>query len=312
LDLAETLHLGSNTLVHPNDMAELDRLWQEARARGASFEASYRLRGRDGGYRWHLARLVPVREGNRAVSWVGTAVDVDEQRRIDAEQRFLVQASAVLGTSLDLDTTLGDVARLVVPHLADWCAIDLLTDAGVLERPAMAHVDPSKVAMAWELWRRHPPRPEEPHGAYAVARTRRAELLANIPDELLVASIQDPEILALLRSLGLRSSMCVPLVARDRALGALTLVSAELGHHYGDRDLAFAEELARRIAIAVDNAQLYGAMKEARTAAEAMAADVVQQSRDVQAALLSMRAERDAAVARLEASERTPEAPAER
>ena len=110
-------------------------------------------------------------------------------------------------------------------------------------------------------------------------------------------SIPDGEVLALIRSLGLRSSMCVPLFVRDRVIGALTLVSAESNRLYGARDLTFATELARRIGVAVDNARLYGEAEQARAAAEAMAADVVEQSRAVEAALLAMRAERDDAAA---------------
>ena len=298
LDLAETLRVGSSSFLHPSDLAEIERLSQEARARSIPFEISYRLCVRDGTYRWHTARIVPVLVDGSVVSWVGTAIDVDDQHRLHDEQRFLIGAGMVLGTSLDLSTTLGDVARLVVPHLADWCAIDLLTDTGALERPAVAHVDPSKVALAQEISRRQPPKPDDSHGAYAVVRTRRAEVFEDIPDELLVASNPRSGAPALFRSLGLRSSMCVPLVVRDRALGALTLVSAEMRRRYGASDLAFAEELARRIAVAVDNAQLYAAMTAARTAAEAMAADLVEQSRDVTAALLTMRAERDAAIER--------------
>jgi PAS domain S-box-containing protein len=301
-DLAEALRIGSSTFVHPADLPEVQRVAHEAMARVAPYEVGYRLRARDGAYRWHVARVAPVR-GDGALWWVGTAIDADEQRRVHDEQKFLVEASAVLGTSLDLGTTLGDVARLVVPHLADWCSIDLLTDGGVLERRAVAHVDPSKVALAWELWERYPPQPGAERGAYAVVRTGRSEVFGDIPDELLVAAIADPELLAIMRSLGLRSSMSVPLIVRGRALGVLALVSAELGRHYEARDLAFAEDLGRRIAVAVDNAQLYGAMKEARAAAESMAAEIVEQTREVEAALLAMREERDTATRRIEALE---------
>ncbi|MDO9020974.1 MAG: PAS domain-containing protein [Deltaproteobacteria bacterium] len=306
LDLAETLRVGAHTLVHPDDLPEVARLMEASRSAGAAVEATYRLRrARDGAWRWHAARVVPLAAAEgRATSFVGTATDVDDQRRADEVQRFLLRAAEVLGTSLDLGKTLDDVARLVVPHLADWCAIDLLPEGGVLERAAVAHVDPAKVALAWDLGRRMPPRPDDPHGAYAVIRARRAERLEEIPDALLAASISDPDILAIARSLGLRSSMCVPLVARDRALGALSLVSAESGRRYGEGDMAFAEEFARRIAVAVDNAQLYAQATEARAVAEALATDVAQQSRAVETALLAMRAERDAALSRVEALER--------
>ena len=311
LDLAETLRVGAETLVHPDDLAELRRVFAAGRQQGTAFKATYRLRrARDGVYRWHEAHIVPLHiEHGRAVSFVGTAVDIDDQRRANYQQQFLAQAGKVLGTSLEPTKTLSDVARLVVPHLADWCAIDLLNSKGGFDRLTVAHVDPTKVALAQELWQRRPPRPEDPRGLYSVVRTRQAELFEDIPDELLAASIPEPELLALYRSLGLRSSMCVPLVARDRALGALSLVSAESGRHYGKEDLKFAYDLAGRIAVAIDNARLYTAAEQARAAAEALAADVADQSRSVEAALLAMRAERDAAMEKLARYERSRETP---
>ncbi len=287
-------------IIHEQDLAAVIETSRAARVRGAPFELSYRLRRHDGVYRWQLARVVPVRDGGGAViAWVGAATDVDEHKRFLDEQRYLADASVVLGASLDLGRTLGEVARLVVPHLSDWCAIDLLDARGTIERAAVAHVDPAKVELAWEIWRRLPPKPEDPGGVYAVVRTRSPEVHAVIPDELLVQSIPDPELLALFRSLGLCSSMCVPLIASDRVLGTLTLVASESRRHYEPRDLAFAQELARRIAIAVDNARLFAEVEQARAAAEALSADVINQSQQVQAALLAMRAERDRALARI-------------
>lgn len=300
LDLEETLRVGGDTLVHPDDRDELARLFSESRAQGKSVEAWYRLRRKDGAYRWHRAVVVPLDTvDGRVTRWIGTATDADTERNLWNEQKFLAEASRVLGTSLDVTETLRDVAKLVVPGLADWCAIDLLGRDGLLERAAVQHVDADKVALAWDLWKKLPPAPSDPRGVYHVMRTRTPEHFAEIPDELLVASAPNEEMLALFRSLGLRSSMCVPLIARDHVLGAVTLVAAESGRRYGKRDLAFAQEFGVRIAIAVDNARLYTEAQQARTAAEAMAADVIEQSRAVEAALLELRRERDDARAKL-------------
>jgi PAS domain S-box-containing protein len=296
LSAEETLRVGAASLVHPEDMAALEHLFTESRRTGTAMSATYRLRRHDGCYRWHDARVVPLEVvGGRAVSFVGTASDVDAQRQLSQRQAFLAEAGKVLGTSLELQRTLSDVARLVVPHLADWCAVDLVAEGGGFERLAVAHVDPSKVALAHELWKRVPPKPDDPSGLAAVVRTGKAELLEDIPDSLLVAALPDPELLALYRGLGLRSSMSVPLSARGRVLGALSLVSAESGRRYGKGDLAFAEDLAGRISVAVDNARLYTEAQQARTAAEALAADVLEQSRDMEKALRALQAERDAA-----------------
>ncbi len=303
LDLAETLRLGASTLVHPDDLSMLVEKVDAARLTRAPYEMVYRLRrARDAVYRWHFARLVPLGGvGAGAAAWVATATDIDDEHRLDEQQRFFIEAGKVLGTSLDRKQTLGDVARLVVPSMADWCAIDLVGEGGRVNRETIAHVDPLKLETAWEFWRRWPPKPEDPQGLYSVIRSGKPEVYEEIPDELLEQGIPDREVLALIRSLGLRSSMCVPLFVRERVIGALTLVSAESNRLYGPRDLAFATELAQRIGVAVDNARLYGEAEQARAAAEAMAADVVEQSRAVEAALLEMRADRDAALQKLEA-----------
>ena len=183
----------------------------------------------------------------------------DEQ----GKARFLAEASLVLSSSLEQQSTLETLARLAVPEFGDWCAIDLAEDDGALRRVAVAHVDPEKVRLVWELHRRYPPRPEDPHGPPNVLTSGRAELYGEITDALLMGVAHDAEHLRLLRELGLVSALCVPLPARDRVLGVLTLASAETGCHYGPAELSFAQELARRAALAVDNARLFREVQEA-------------------------------------------------
>jgi PAS domain S-box-containing protein len=304
-DLDAVLREGAEAFVHPDDRATVVRLFDEARRTGAALETTYRLRRHDGAYRWHLARIAPVRDDDGNIArWVGTALDVDERRRSDVERAFLANAGTILGSSLDVERTLSDVARLVVPELADWCAIDLVGENGALVRSAVAHVDPAKVELAHRLWRQQPPRPDDAHGVYAVLRNGKTEWLPEIPDELLTQTVADPALLTIIRGLGLRSSLCVPLTGRERTLGALTLVAAESGRGYDEHDLAFAEDLARRIAIAIENAQLYRAARQARETAEALAQDVVNQTAEVRASLEALRAERDEALTRLAKLER--------
>jgi signal transduction histidine kinase len=156
-----------------------------------------------------------------------------------------------------------------VPRLADWCSIQLLDEAGELRQLAVAHVDPAKVAWAAALNERYPADPEARTGAHEVVRTGQPILLADIPDALLVAAAQDEEHLRILREIGFASALTVPLVARGQVLGAMSLVSAESGRRYGDAELALAQELATRAALAIDNAALYGAAVRAREEAEA-------------------------------------------
>lgn len=304
LDLATTIRVGAGTFVHPEDLPSFEAEMRKGAERRAAFQCTYRLRrASDDEYCWHTARVVPLlNEAGEVTSWVATATNVQEQRTKDEERKYLVAASKVLGTSLELRQTLSDVAKMLVPHMADWCAIDLLTEAGTVDRHAVAHVDPSKVALAWELWKRVPPDPKEAHGVYGVIRSGKPEVL-HVTDELLTTIVPDQEVLAIIRGLGLRSTLTVPLAVRDRVIGVLTLVTSESTKSYSERDLIFATELAQRIGVAVDNARLFGAAEQARAAAEAIAADVVEQSQAVEKALVAMRAERDAA---LKAQRSTP------
>ena len=175
---------------------------------------------------------------------------------------FLADASAELASSLDYESTLTKVAHLAVPDYADWCSIQL-NEEGDLRTLAVAHVDPSKVALAHDLQRRYPPDKNAPSGAYQVLRTGQSELIPEIPDELLVQATVDEEHLRLARELNLRSAMTVPLQARGRMLGVITWVAGDEGRRFGPLDLVFGEELAARASVAIDNAQLHTEVKEA-------------------------------------------------
>ena len=170
---------------------------------------------------------------------------------------FLVEAGVILSSSLDYEATLTSVAHLVVPRLADWCVVHLIGGSGKIEQLTIAHADPAKVQWARELQERYPSDPEANNGIANVLRTHQSQLYAEIPEEMLVAAARDAEHLALLRSVGMASAMIVPLVARDRTLGTLSLVWARPGKHYSADDLMVVEQLARQCALAVDNARLY-------------------------------------------------------
>lgn len=202
------------------------------------------------------------------VGFVVLVNDITESKRSEQSQRFLAEASALLAASLDYETTLASVARLAVPQLADWCTVDMVNDDGMIRRLAVAHVDPQKVALAEELRRRFPPDPHSPYGVAQVLRTGKAQLTAEITDEMLTALIPDDksELLEITRALGLRSSMLVPLITRGRTVGVMTFVAAESDRRYSERDLVLAEDLAHRAALAVDNAGLYRASQEAVSA----------------------------------------------
>ena len=187
----------------------------------------------------------------------------------DEALRFLAKASGALASSLDHELTLTTVARLMVPTLADWCTVDLSDGRGGLRRLAVTHVDSSKEAWAWEIDRRYPVDPASPSGPLQVFKSGEPEIVPEITDEMVAASARDGEHLAMLRQLDLRSYLSAPLIARDRILGTLTLVTTGLsGRHYGPADLSLVREVASRAAIAVDNSLLHAAEQRARAEAE--------------------------------------------
>jgi len=188
----------------------------------------------------------------------------------DEVLRFLARASGALASSLDHESTLTTVARLMVPTLADWCTVDLSDGRGGLRRLAVTHVDPAKEAWAWEVDRKYPPQSESRSGPLRVFRDGEPELVQEITDEMIAGSARDEEHLRMLRELDLRSYLCAPLIARDRILGTLTLVTTGLsGRRYGQADLSLVREVAARAAIAVDNSLLHAAEHRARAEAEA-------------------------------------------
>src|SRR5215218_6920124 len=221
---------------------------------------------------WVAGRAYPSREGLSVYFQDVTERKQAEEeiRRSEEAQRFLAEASSMLSSSLDYHETLAAVARLAVPTLADWCAVDILEEGGRPERLAVEHPDPEKVRLAYEIERRYPPDPDAPGGLHHVLRTGEPEMVAEIPEDLVERAARDERHRELLRKLDLRSYMVVPLVTRGRTLGAISFVAAESGRRYGEADLRLGEELARRAALAVDNARLYEEAQSSRNQLEAI------------------------------------------
>ena len=215
--------------------------------------------------RWSELRCYPMPGRGLATLWK----DVTEQKQAEEARHYLARVSDILAGSLDRDEIARQLSALLVPRLADWSSIQLIDDAGALQQVAVAHVDPAKITWAEALNERYPADPEATSGAHEVVRTGEPILFADIPDALLEAVARDEEHLRILRAIGFASALVVPLVARGHVLGAMTLVSAESGRRYGEAELALAQELATRAALAIDNAALYGAAVRARAEAEA-------------------------------------------
>ncbi|MER3589858.1 MAG: histidine kinase, partial [Mastigocladus sp. ERB_26_1] len=184
--------------------------------------------------------------------------DITEKKQAERYATFLDEASRLLASSLDYRTTLNHVAKLAVPTLADWCFIDIIeNNLTVFDNPVVVASDPKKEALVLELRRRYPPSPDADYGAPKVLRTGIPELVTEIPDSIPLAIASDAEHLDLLLQLEAKSYMIVPLTIQERKLGTISFASSQPGRHYTQKDLAMATELARRAAIALDNARLY-------------------------------------------------------
>ncbi|MBV8084692.1 MAG: GAF domain-containing protein [Chloroflexi bacterium] len=213
---------------------------------------------------WHIQLNAALREMAEERDQALAASGRAEQR-----QRFLAEASKVLDSSLDYRVTLDKLAQMTVPFLGDWCAVDRPRQGKLGRSVAIAHSDPAKVQLAWELQQRWPADMSDPAGVARVIRTGEPELYEEIPDEFLMASAKSEEQLRVVRELGpWCSGMIVPLNARGRTLGAMTLITAESGRQYGAEDLELALEVASRAALAMDNAELYEREQKARMEAE--------------------------------------------
>jgi PAS domain S-box-containing protein len=194
--------------------------------------------------------------------------DITQEKRDREALLFLSEASTMLVASLDHTRTLQELTRLVVPRLGTWCSVYLQDGAGPVELAACSHIDPERTLLIRELNARFPPDPQGPHGLPTVLRTGKSLLLPAIDDAMLRAAARSPTELNLMRELGPRSSIVVPLRAQGRTFGVLAISTAAAGRRHDAFDLALVEELARRAAVAIDNARLFAIAQKERARAE--------------------------------------------
>ena len=267
--------------LHPDDRERADRVVRQALdpEGGGEYRIEYRTVGlKDGVDRWVAARGQAFFEEGRVYRFIGTVLDITERKRAEEERDLLLAreqlarveavkarrrlallaaAGTTLSASLDFEATLEGIARLAVPELADWCLLDILEEDGSVNQLAAAHADPARESLLRELlgYRRFG---EDAPGTVArVLRTGHSIHVPEVSDALLAERATGEEHLGVLRRLGVCSIMSVPLLARGRTLGAMTLVSSDPERRYGEEDLSLAKGLAYRCALAVDNARLY-------------------------------------------------------
>jgi PAS domain S-box-containing protein len=207
---------------------------------------------------WVLLKAAAVRDDDGQIESAVTIIaDVTAVTRATQRVEFLARIGELLASSLDYQQTLRNVAGLAVPQIADWCAVDLFDGEGGREPVAIAHAQPAKLRMAERLRAYEPAQLDPGQGLGRVRRTGKPLLYAEIPDELLVAAALDDEHLRLLREVGMRAVLIVPLTVASRTIGALTMVNSESGRSFDAGDVEFAAQIAARAAVAVESARLY-------------------------------------------------------
>ncbi|HVL75556.1 MAG TPA: PAS domain S-box protein [Noviherbaspirillum sp.] len=273
-------------MVDPQDRPALAEILGRARAGERKLRTEYRIRRADGSLQWLEARgTVVADDDGRPLRMTGVSVNITGRKRTEQDLQFLARASAELSGLVDPQSSLDTLAFLSVPAFADWCAIDLLNEAGELERVSVAHVDPAKVKLARELHERTPPDREQRHGVWNVMKSGQPQLVRMVTDEVLDQTVRDERYRAALKELGLRSYIGVPLLAHGRTMGVLTFISAESGRIYDGHDLEIAADLARRAAVAVENALLYRALQRSDQGKDVFLATLAHELRNPLAAI---------------------------
>lgn len=283
----EQLNAGTGEIgiTHPDERATAIERWNRALETEEPYEIEYRLRNAaTGDYRWFLGRSLPVRdESGRIVRWVGTATDIDAQRRALDNLDFTEQAARALRAELDVSAICAKLAALAIERVADWCAITLYDPQEGFRTAAVAHRDPELLEYVRRFQDRYPVRPGSPTDL-AVKRNESA-LFERIPEGYLEAQAYDAEHLELIRHLKLHSGLVVPITSGpERTYGALALISSDSLRSFTQEDLRVAQLVARHAGEAIATALAFD--EERRTARRlrfvAKASDVILEANDVQ------------------------------
>jgi PAS domain S-box-containing protein len=283
------LHVTTQNDYPPEENLELANGILARLRKEGHWEGEIRNRRKDGTPFTTVFRISALHVGGM-LHWLCVQKDVTEQKRIEAERAsaatftellyeqtrlaeqraaFLALASEVLASLLEREELLGRLARLAVPTLGDWCAVDEATSEGKVRRVAMVHLQPERVAQGYAFQEKYPVTLDDPSGIGKVLRTGTTEFVPEITDEMIALSISDPEHRRDIRELDIRSVIIVPLISRGRTLAALTLIYGDAQRRYTEADVRLAEDLARRAATSLDNGFLYKEAQEAIRARDA-------------------------------------------
>lgn len=252
-------------LIYSEDRPKVNEDIQVALQSFGQFSTEFRVQWPDGSIHWvgGMGKALPGRDGKPA-RMIGIGLDLTESKMQQEKMRFLAEASTLLAASLDPETILRNISEMIIPELADWCRTTLLQEDGNLKTIGLCHKDPEKQVMLERLLELYPPERDDPDGPHQILKTNQSLLIKELSLEMFQKVAKNPEHLQMMLSMGAKSYICVPLRTRGRILGTIGFTSATPSWVYTESDLAFAEELAGRVALAVDNARLYQESKRAQ------------------------------------------------
>jgi PAS domain S-box-containing protein len=261
----EGMGLGWLDAVHPEDREKAGEAFLGSHASRAAFRVEYRIRSRDGEYRWAIDSASPrIGPSGEYLGYIGSVIDIHELKRGEERQSFVSEASRLLSESLDYEATLVRTTQLAVPTLGDWCMVDLLQEDGSLRRVKVSCASPALETLVEETVRFPPLVQGHPwHVPSRALREGRAVLVEDAGDDYKEKAAFSPEHLAHMKAVGFQSVISVPLMARGRTLGVITFLTIAPGRRFTQVDLETAEDLAHRVALAVDNGRLYREVQQA-------------------------------------------------
>jgi PAS domain S-box-containing protein len=243
-------------VVHSDDLEKTQRVWNEARLQGEDFETEYRMKRYDGQYQWQLGRAYPLKDSRgEVIQWFGTCTNIEDQKRAEASEKFLSESSVTLSSSLDFEKTLNMVAQRAIPKFATWSMVHLLDEDEKIVLASAGHQDQTMMSKISLINESFSSLLCELVGVNQVVNTRNTQNRESVFTDPKLNPQINHVFISLLKDLGAMGIVSCPLISRGKILGTFTLVSAE--SIYTEKDVKLIEDLARRAATAVDNAQLY-------------------------------------------------------